>query len=37
MNELELLIGKVARQSFFVGFLCGAAFIGIAVIIGLIF
>ena len=37
MNELELLLGKVARNAFFLGFVVGAAFVGIAVSVGLMF
>lgn len=37
MNDLELLLGKVSRDSFVAGFFVGAAFVGIAVLIGLLF
>jgi galactitol-specific phosphotransferase system IIC component len=37
MNELDLLLAKVTRNAFFAGFFLGAAFVGIAVLIGLAF
>lgn len=37
MNDLELLLGKVSRDSFIAGFFVGSAFVGIAVLIGLLF
>jgi hypothetical protein len=37
MNELDLLLAKVTRNAFFVGFFLGAGFVGIAVLVGLMF